>query len=58
MPRLHLLHDDVIPEEILRNVTAQIRQLRPVPKRLEDYSKEEQEQFPKLFDWPKEYVIQ
>lgn len=57
MHRLHVFKDSQIPPEILENITDQIPQLRKVPKRLQDYSKEEIEQFPKLFDYPKEYVL-
>ncbi|KAG1714847.1 39S ribosomal protein L13, mitochondrial [Nymphon striatum] len=59
MQHLHLYSDEVgldVPEEILKNVSSQIRQLRPVPKKLDEYSKEEIEKYPKLFDWPEDYV--
>jgi large subunit ribosomal protein L13 len=53
---LHLFHDDNVPEDIMANVTNQIRQLRPVPKRVEEYSEEELSKFPKLFDLPDDHV--
>ncbi|KAG8186132.1 hypothetical protein JTE90_022720 [Oedothorax gibbosus] len=56
MERLHLFPDDKIPEEIKVNISSQIRQLRPVPKKLSQYTEEELEQFPKLFEWPDDYV--
>jgi len=56
MVRLHLYPDEDIPDKILKNVTAQIRQVMHVPKSIEDFTMEEQANFPKLFDWPKEYV--
>lgn len=40
-----------IPEEILKNITGQIRQVMPVPKRLDEFSAEERDQFPRLFEW-------
>ncbi|XP_069983419.1 large ribosomal subunit protein uL13m [Penaeus vannamei] len=56
--RLHIFPDDKIPDSILQNISGQIRQLRPVPKRLDHYSEEEVKNFPKVFDWPREYIIQ
>ena len=35
----------------MNNVSDVIRQIQVVPKRIEDYSPEEIENFPKLFDW-------
>ena len=40
-----------VPPEILKNVNAQMKQLRPIPKRLTEYSKEDVSEFPKVFDW-------
>ena len=57
MQRLHIYPDDNILEKIKQNITNQIRQLSPVPKRLDHYAPEEVEQFPKVMDWPKDYVI-
>ncbi|GAB6029945.1 54S ribosomal protein L13 [Chamberlinius hualienensis] len=57
MPRLHLYPDDKVPKEVLENLCGQIRPLRPVPKRLTEFSKKEIDEYPKLFDWPKDYVI-
>ncbi|GFT28957.1 39S ribosomal protein L13, mitochondrial [Trichonephila clavipes] len=56
MERLHLFPNNVIPDDIKINICSQIRQLRPVPKRLSEYTKEELDQFPKLFEWPEDYV--
>lgn len=55
MERLHLFADDKIPQDIYENICSQIRQLRPVPKRLGEYSEEELKNFPKLFEWPENY---
>ncbi|XP_049788390.1 39S ribosomal protein L13, mitochondrial [Schistocerca cancellata] len=57
MQRLHIFPDDNVPDEIMGNVTNQIRQIRPVPKRLDKYSEEEVKQFPKVMDWPEDYVL-
>ena len=56
MQRLHLIHDSKVPEDIAANVTNQIRQLRPVPKSVQEYSEEDLAKFPKLFDLPEDYV--
>ena len=39
--RLHVYPDENVPEEIMNNISHQIRQHRLVPKKLEDYSNEE-----------------
>lgn len=57
MQRLHLFEDDNVPKDILENVTNQIRQLRVVPTRLDQMDKEFVEKYPKIMDWPKEYIL-
>merc|ERR1712179_554992 len=57
MQKLHIFSNDKIPESILQNVSNQMKQLRPTPKRLDHYTEEERFQFPKIYDWPKEHVI-
>lgn len=57
MQRLHLFPGEDVPEEILNNISGQLRQLREVPKRLDEYSEEEKKHFPRLFEWPEEHVI-
>eukprot|EP00095_Tigriopus_kingsejongensis_P002404 snap_masked-scaffold934_size79169-processed-gene-0.11 protein:Tk02404 transcript:snap_masked-scaffold934_size79169-processed-gene-0.11-mRNA-1 annotation:"39s ribosomal protein mitochondrial" len=57
MARLHVYPDDVVPPEILRNVSAQIPQVRTVPKRLQEFSSQEVEEYPKLWDYPEAHVI-
>jgi large subunit ribosomal protein L13 len=56
MQRLHLFKDSKVPKEILENVTNQIRQLRPVPQRLDQMDETIRETFPKIMDFPKDYV--
>ncbi|XP_030745767.1 39S ribosomal protein L13, mitochondrial [Sitophilus oryzae] len=57
MQRLHIFPDANVPKHLLENVSNQIRQLRPVPKRLDKYNLEEVKTFPKLIDYPKDYII-
>lgn len=57
MRRLHLFPDDNVPEHIIKNVSDQIRQIQPVPKRLDEYTEEEVCEYPKLFDWPETHVF-
>jgi large subunit ribosomal protein L13 len=57
MEKLHLFPDEKMPDDIRRNLTGQIRQVMPVPRRLDEYSQQERENFPKLFDWPADYII-
>lgn len=57
MQRLHLFPDDKVPINLLKNVSNQIQQLRPMPKRLDHYSEEEIKQFPRVIDLPKDYIV-
>ena len=38
-------------------ISGQIEPVRPVPKKLTEFTKEEMENFPKFMDFPDEYVI-
>ena len=38
-------------------ISGQIEPVRPVPKKLSEFSAEEIENFPKFMDFPEEYVI-
>ncbi|CAG5125770.1 unnamed protein product, partial [Candidula unifasciata] len=58
MARLHLFPDDEVPEHILNNVTGQIRQVQAVPKKLQDFTQEEIDSFPRLFQLPEDYNIE
>lgn len=51
--RLTLLKDDIIPEHIKEKISAQIRPIRPVPRKLEEIPAEELAQYPKVFDYDK-----
>ncbi|KAF7284360.1 mitochondrial ribosomal protein L13 [Rhynchophorus ferrugineus] len=57
MQRLHIFPDANVPKSLLDNVSNQIRQLRPVPTRLDRYTAEEVASYPKLIDYPKDYII-
>ena len=48
MARLFVFPDEEVPEEIMKNVSNQIRQIHPIPKRLEDYSEDEINNFPQI----------
>ena len=54
--RLHIFPEEDVPEDIMANVTAQIPQLRPVPKTLQDYSEEEKSNFPHVFVKSEDFV--
>ncbi|XP_010575268.1 PREDICTED: 39S ribosomal protein L13, mitochondrial isoform X3 [Haliaeetus leucocephalus] len=49
MQRLHLFPEDVIPEDIQKNLLQEIPQPRAVPKRLDEYTPEEIAAFPKVW---------
>lgn len=57
MQRLHLFEGDA-PEEILKNVTNQLRQVRQVPKRLNDFDEEKVKNYPKIMAYPEGYIIE
>ncbi|XP_001607973.1 39S ribosomal protein L13, mitochondrial [Nasonia vitripennis] len=57
MKRLHVFYNDEIPEKIKANISSQIKQLRPVPVRLDHISQEELDQFPQLVKLPDKYVL-
>lgn len=57
MQRLHLIPDSNIPDELLANISNQLRQARPVPKRIDEYDEETIKNFPKIMDYPKGYVL-
>lgn len=57
MERLHIYPDSNVPEEIMENISNQIRQLRSVPKPLESYTSEEIKTYPKIMDYPKDYIL-
>lgn len=57
MERLHIYPNSNVPEEIMENITNQIQPLRSIPKTLDSYNNEEIEKYPKIIDYPKEYIL-
>ncbi|XP_014308169.1 large ribosomal subunit protein uL13m [Myotis yumanensis] len=57
MERLHLFPDEDIPEDILKNLVEELPQPRKVPKRLDEYTQEEIEAFPRLWTPPEDYRL-
>lgn len=58
MLRLKLYPDANVPKEVMDNISNQIRQMRPVPKGLHEYDEETIKNFPKIVDYPKNYVVE
>ncbi|KAK0181187.1 hypothetical protein PV327_003492 [Microctonus hyperodae] len=57
MQRLHIFEDDKVPEDILKNINNQIKQLRPIPVRLDHIPQEEIDKFPRVIKYPEDYVL-
>lgn len=57
MARLHVYYDDNIPENIKGNLSNQIKQIRPVPTRLDHISQEELDNFPQILKFPETFVL-
>lgn len=57
MQRLHLIADNKIPDEILENISSQIRAPREVPKRLDHIDPAVVDSFPQIMDYPKDYIV-
>ncbi|XP_062320841.1 39S ribosomal protein L13, mitochondrial [Osmerus eperlanus] len=55
MQRLHLFSEDELPEDILANLTEELPQPREIPRKLNEYSQEEIDAFPRLWTPPKDY---
>lgn len=58
LQRLHLFADADVPKALMQNVHDQIEQVQPVPKSLAEHSRAELDAFPKLFDFPEDYVLE
>jgi len=54
--RLHLFPDEQVPSELMANVSSQIQQPMSCPRSLDDYSREERDKFPALFDFPETFT--
>ncbi|KAH0535616.1 hypothetical protein KQX54_017694 [Cotesia glomerata] len=57
MERLHIFPDENVPEDIMKNVSNQIRQLRPVPTHLDLIHEEVKKEFPRIMSYPSNYVL-
>lgn len=57
MQRLHIFPNEKIPEDILKNISNQIKQLRTVPIRLDHIPQEEVDKFPQLVKYPENYIL-
>lgn len=57
MERLHIFPDKTVPEDMLKNVSNQIKQLRPVPRRIDHIPQEEKDSFPQIVSYPLNYVL-
>lgn len=58
MQRLILIPDENIPKEILANISNQLRPCRTVPIGLHEYDAETIKNYPKIMDYPKDYVME
>lgn len=57
MQRLFVYHNDKVPEDVMQNVSNQIRQIRLVPTRLDHIPEEEVNKYPKVMEYPEQYVL-
>lgn len=57
MERLFIYPGEKVPEDLLQNVTNQIRQLRLVPTRLDQIPEEVTKTYPKVMEYPEDYVL-
>lgn len=57
MQRLFIYPGENVPQDVMQNVTNQIRQNRLVPTRLDHMPEEEVKQYPKVMDYPADYVL-
>lgn len=58
MKRLYLYPDENVPQNFMDNISNQLRQARPVPKALHEYDEETRKNFPKIMDYPEDYVVE
>lgn len=57
MMNLHIFPEEEIPEEIRGNISHQIPTQRPVPRSLRSYTEQEIANFPKIIDYPHDYIV-
>ncbi|KRZ63002.1 Heat shock cognate 71 kDa protein, partial [Trichinella nativa] len=53
--RLHVFADKDVPSHLLKNVCSHLEQVMRVPKRYDDYTEEERQNFPKIVQLPDDY---
>lgn len=56
MMKLHIFPEEELPAEVRANISHQIPTQRLVPRSLLTYSDEEIANFPKVIDYPEDYV--
>ncbi|CAG00017.1 unnamed protein product [Tetraodon nigroviridis] len=57
MQRLHLFPEDVLPDDVLANLTEELPQPREIPRKLSEYTQEEMDAFPRLWTPPQDYKM-
>ncbi|KAF7651675.1 hypothetical protein LDENG_00107400, partial [Lucifuga dentata] len=57
MQRLHLFSDDLLPDDILANLTEELPQPREIPRKLSEYTQEEIDAFPRLWTPREDYKM-
>lgn len=57
MERLLIYPGETIPDDVKQNITNQIRQIRLVPTRLDHIPEEEVQKYPKVMEFPEDYVL-
>lgn len=54
--RLHLFPSEQVAPKIQANISHQMDQVQTVPRRSDEYTRDERAQFPALFDWQREHM--
>jgi len=57
LERLHLFPDNEMPNFIKKNINNQLAAIQVVPKKSTEYTKEERVNFPRLFKFPDNHVL-
>ncbi len=57
MARLHIYPDEEVPDDIMRNVSDQVAQVRPRPRRRTEIPEEEAQEFPRIYQYPENYTL-
>jgi hypothetical protein len=43
---------------MMKNISGQIRQLNPIPQKLADYTEAERDTFPRIYQFPTDFVLE